>query len=219
MTAPASIPSSTATRYAQVLVPLDFSTLAWRSVSAASVLARGFGVPYRLAHIDTSSPWLQTPSQDHLTLRAPDGSHAHVEVIAAASAADGGHHGGRLASLAWTDRSHRAAIHRVARGLHENRAYCSAVSRAEREAHRRRPRLGYPPGCVRRATHRHPRGGRRTVRPRASPGPARPVDRGRTGAWRAACPPHRPIAAQLVLGSTSKAVLRHATFPVLVRHS
>lgn len=89
MTAPTYTPLDLSTRYAQVVVPVDFSTLSWRSLSIATALARGFGAPYRIVHVDTSSPWLDFPSHQLTLHAAPNGHRVQVEVIAARTAADG----------------------------------------------------------------------------------------------------------------------------------
>ena len=89
MTAPTYTAPDLTTCYAQVLVPVDFSALSWRGLSAATALARGFGLPYRVVHVDTSSPWLDRSPQT-LTLHAsPKGRRVDVEVLAARSAAEG----------------------------------------------------------------------------------------------------------------------------------
>jgi nucleotide-binding universal stress UspA family protein len=77
------------TCYAQVLVPVDFSTLSWKCLSAATALARGFGVPHRVLHVDTSSPWLDLPPHKLTLHAAPKGQRVSVEVLAARTAAEG----------------------------------------------------------------------------------------------------------------------------------
>lgn len=89
MTAPTYPPAELSTCYAQVLIPVDFSPLSWRSFSVATALARGFGVPCRAVHVDTSSPWLDMPPHKLTLNAAPKGRRIQVEVLAAPTAAQG----------------------------------------------------------------------------------------------------------------------------------
>ena len=89
MTAPTRMPLDLSTCYAQVLVPVDFSSLSWTSLSAAIALAHGFGIPYRVVHIDTSWPWPDLQPRNRTLHVAPNGQRVPVEVIAARTAADG----------------------------------------------------------------------------------------------------------------------------------
>lgn len=77
------------TRYTQVMIPVDFSPLSWRSLPLATAMAEAFDAPRRIVHVDTSSPWLDAPAQ-MLTLRtAIDPRGVQVDVLGARSAADG----------------------------------------------------------------------------------------------------------------------------------
>lgn len=55
--------------YSDIAVPVDFTSLGWRVLPLAESLAQGFGVPVRLLHVDTSSPWSDDDPQ-LLRLRA-----------------------------------------------------------------------------------------------------------------------------------------------------
>lgn len=89
MSSVTSTPADLTTTYAQVLMPVDFSPLSWKVLSLARTMERVFGVPRRLVHIDTASPWLDEGASQ-LTLQAgPSGQHLPVEVVAARTAADG----------------------------------------------------------------------------------------------------------------------------------
>ena len=74
---------ATTTCYEQVVVPVDFSPLSWRSLSLANSISSAFGIPRRLVHVDTSSPWLDEGAS-RLTLKAtPSGEPVDIEVVAA----------------------------------------------------------------------------------------------------------------------------------------
>ena len=89
MTAPIVTTPELATKFAQVVVPVDFSPMGWRVLTLATRLGRAFGVPRRFVHIDTSSPWLDE-GMNRLFLRAtPGGVSVGVDVIAARTVADG----------------------------------------------------------------------------------------------------------------------------------
>jgi len=89
MTAPTGIAPDLATCYAQVLVPVDFSALSWRSLPLANAIADAFGTPCRVVHVDTSSPWLDAPAHTLTLHAAPRGRGVQVDVVVAKSAADG----------------------------------------------------------------------------------------------------------------------------------
>lgn len=89
MTALTYPPADLSTCYAQVLIPVDFSALSWKSLPVATALARGFGVPHRVVHVDTSSPWLDLPPHKLTLNAAPNGKRIQVEVLAAPTAAEG----------------------------------------------------------------------------------------------------------------------------------
>lgn len=89
MTAPIVTPAELATKFAQVVVPVDFSPLSWRVITLATRLSRAFGVPRRFIHVDTSSPWLDE-GINRLVLRAtPGGASVGVDVVAARTVANG----------------------------------------------------------------------------------------------------------------------------------
>ena len=75
--------------YAQVLMPVDFSPPSWRALPLANAFAHRFGIPRRILHVDTSSPWLDEGSSSLLLKSSPQGHQVDVEVVAARSAADG----------------------------------------------------------------------------------------------------------------------------------
>lgn len=89
MTAPVRTTPVLSTAFAQVVAPVDFSSLSWTSVSAATAFARGLGIPCRVVHVDTSAPWLDRLPGDLTLHAAPNGQRVRVEVIEAATAADG----------------------------------------------------------------------------------------------------------------------------------
>jgi nucleotide-binding universal stress UspA family protein len=89
VTSPTLTPSELATTYAQVLMPIDFSPLSWRVLSLANAMEEGFGVPRRLVHVDSASPWVDD-GINRLTMQTePHGKHVEVDVIAGGTAADG----------------------------------------------------------------------------------------------------------------------------------
>lgn len=89
MTAPIVTTAELATKFSQVVIPIDFSPLSWRVLTLATRLGRAFGVPRHFVHIDTSSPWLDE-GMNRLFLRAtPGGVSVGVDVIAARTVADG----------------------------------------------------------------------------------------------------------------------------------
>ena len=89
MTTPDVVPVDLMTRFAQVVVPVDFSPLSWRVLTLATRLARAFEVPRRFIHVDTSSPWLDE-GMNRLVLRTtPNGASTGVDVIAARTVGDG----------------------------------------------------------------------------------------------------------------------------------
>ena len=89
MTAPSTSQKQLTTCFSQVVVPIDFSPLSWRVLVQADRLARAFGVPRKVVHIDTSSPWVDEGAHE-LTLRtAPSGGSVEVTVVAARTPVDG----------------------------------------------------------------------------------------------------------------------------------
>lgn len=75
--------------YAQVVVPVDFSPLSWRALSLANSISSSFGIPRRLVHVDTASPWLDEGASQ-LTLKAtPTGEPVDIEVVAARTTESG----------------------------------------------------------------------------------------------------------------------------------
>jgi nucleotide-binding universal stress UspA family protein len=89
MTASTGVVPDLTTCYAQVLLPVDFSALSWRSLPIATAMARAFGVPCRVVHVDTSSPWLDAPARVLALNAGPGARSVQVEVVAARSAAAG----------------------------------------------------------------------------------------------------------------------------------
>lgn len=89
MTAP-SVPSrEMATRFSQVVVPVDFSPLSWRVLIQAGRIARAFGVPEKVVHVDTTSPWEDEGTPRIVARTAPSGEPVDITVIAARRPADG----------------------------------------------------------------------------------------------------------------------------------
>lgn len=273
MTASARTLPDLSTCYAQVLVPVDFSALSWKSMSAATALARGFGVPHRLVHVDTSSPWLDLPPHK-LTLHASrKGQRVEVEVVAARTAAHGivellgddessllvmSSHGhtaaAELAMGSTTEdvlrrwrgpvvvtgpryRSMRPAITRIVVAVApladppaalaaDVRAwadrFCVPVQVAsvideasygyDFERHREQLlHLSMVAESI--GAEAVPLRGARTAHELVSYADMEP------GTLLAMAPRVKAVAAQLLLGSVSKAVLRHTTNPVLFRHA
>jgi nucleotide-binding universal stress UspA family protein len=89
MTAPSIFPRDLVTHFEQVVVPVDFSPLGWGVLTQAGRMARAFGVPEKLVHVDTSAPWADEGSSRVLTREAPSGQRVDVTVVAARTAADG----------------------------------------------------------------------------------------------------------------------------------
>jgi nucleotide-binding universal stress UspA family protein len=89
MTAPSVSPRELATCFGQVVVPVDFSPLGWRVLIQAGRIARAFGVPERVVHVDTSSPWLDEGAHQLLLRTAPSGESVEVTVVSARTPADG----------------------------------------------------------------------------------------------------------------------------------
>jgi nucleotide-binding universal stress UspA family protein len=77
------------TRFSQVVVPVDFSPLGWRVLTEAGRTARAFGVPLKVVHIDTSSPWVDEGAEQLSLRAAPSGQSVEVTVVAARTPADG----------------------------------------------------------------------------------------------------------------------------------
>jgi len=273
MTAPVYPPVELSTCYAQVVIPVDFSALSWRSLSVATALARGFGVPHRVVHVDTSSPWLDLPPHK-LTLNvAPNGKRVQVEVLAAPTAAAGivqalGDDESSL--LVMSSHGHAAAAKLALGSTAEDvlRHWHGPVVVTGPRYHAGRPavtrivvavpllgalpvalaadvrgwanRFGVPVQVVTvmdtasmghdveqdRERLRHlsqlaesigadpvPLHGPRTAHELVAYADMEP------GTLLAMAPRVKSVAAQLVLGSVSKAVLRHTTNPVLFRHA
>lgn len=89
MTTPSLTTQDMSTCYAQVLAPVDFSPMSWRILPLAKAMSRAFGVPRRLLHVDTASPWLDEPRHHLQFKRTPTGEPVDVEVVAARDATDG----------------------------------------------------------------------------------------------------------------------------------
>ena len=273
MTAPTHPPVDLSTCYAQVLIPVDFSALGWKSLSVAAALARGFGVPHRVVHVDTSSPWLDLPPHGLTLNAAPNGKRVQVEVLAARTAAEGivqllgddessllvmsshGHTAAAELALGSTAegvlrrwqgpvvvtgpryQSGRPAITRIVvavpplgslpvtlaadvRGWADRFGVPIQVATVMDVAS-----MGYDFEQGRERLHHLskladsigadpvPLRGARTAHELVSYADMQP------GTLLAMAPRVKPIAAQLVLGSVSKAVLRHTTNPVLFRHA
>lgn len=273
MTAPTRTAPDLSTCFAQVLVPVDFSALSWRSLSAATALARAFGVPHRVVHVDTSSPWLDLPPHKLTLHAARRGQHVQVEVLAAPTAATGiveflGDDESSL--LVMASHGHTAAAElalgstteEVLRNWHGPVVVTGPRYRAVRPVITRilvavsplgtlpvslaldvrswADRFGVPVQVAtvmdsaaidfdfeqRHARLRHlskvaesigaepvPLHGPRTAHELVAFADMQP------GTLLAMAPRVRPVAAQLVLGSVSKAVLRRTTNPILFRHA
>lgn len=273
MTATTYPPVELSTCFAQVLVPVDFSRLSWKSLPVATALARGFGVPHRVVHVDTSSPWLDL-SPHKLTLNTlSHGKRVQVEVLAAPTAAEG------IVQLLGDDESSLLVMSSHGHTAAAELAFGSTAEEVLR--HWRGPvvvtgpryRVGRPVvtrivvavpplGSLPVALATDVRGWAdrfgvpvqvATVMDAASMGYDFEVGRERLrhlttlaesigaepvplhgprtahelvayadmepGTLLAMAPRVKPVAAQLVLGSVSKAVLRHATNPVLFRRA
>ena len=89
MTAPSVSPRKLTTLFEQVVVPVDFSPLSWHALTQAGRMARGFGVPEKVVHVDTSSPWVDDGAQQVVARTAPTGESLNVTVVAACTPADG----------------------------------------------------------------------------------------------------------------------------------
>ena len=77
------------TCYQQVVVPIDFSTHSWLALSLANSMSYAFGIPRRLVHIDTASPWLDEGASRLMLKATPSGEPVDVEVLAARTPEDG----------------------------------------------------------------------------------------------------------------------------------
>ena len=75
--------------YSQVVVPVDFSAPGWRVLTLANRIARAFGVPRHVVHVDTSSPWLDEGAHRLVLGSGPAGVRLKVDVVAARRAALG----------------------------------------------------------------------------------------------------------------------------------
>jgi nucleotide-binding universal stress UspA family protein len=89
MTAPSAFPRELTTCYSQVVVPVDFSPRSWRALIQAGRLARAFGVPRTVVHVDTSSPWVDEGTHELLLRKSPSGVPVEVTVVAARTPVDG----------------------------------------------------------------------------------------------------------------------------------
>ena len=89
MTAPSVSQQELTTRFEQVVVPVDFSPLSWRVLTQAGRIARAFGVPERVVHVDTASPWADEGAQRVVARTAPSGERIDLDVVAARKPADG----------------------------------------------------------------------------------------------------------------------------------
>ncbi|MDQ1684801.1 MAG: Universal stress protein family [Frankiaceae bacterium] len=273
MTAPIHPFQDIATCYAQVLVPVDFSSLSWNAVSVATALARGWRVPYRVVHVDTSAPWLDRPTGKVTLHTAPDGQCIEIDVVTAPSAAKGiaaflGDDESSL--LVMASRGHRAIAELALGSTAEEllRSWRGPIVLIGPQYQAARPavtrlvvavppleqvspelaadvrgwaaRFGVPVQVVtvldselagydfdQRHEHLHhltelaesmgavavPLSGSRPAHELVTYANAQP------GSVLVMAPRVRSVAAQLLLGSFSKAVLRHATNPVLLRHA
>lgn len=75
--------------YSQVLVPVDFSPPSWRALALANRVARALGIPRRVVHVDTSSPWLDEGTHALVLRKGPSGREVKVDVVAERNATDG----------------------------------------------------------------------------------------------------------------------------------
>jgi len=90
MTAPSAIREhQSGTCFSRVVVPVDFSPLSWRALIQAGRMARAFGVPRTVVHIDTASPWIDESAHELVLRRTPSGVPVEVTVVAARSTEDG----------------------------------------------------------------------------------------------------------------------------------
>ena len=273
MTAPIRTALDLSTCYAQVVVPVDFSASSWKSLSAASALGRGLGVPHRVVHVDTSSPWLDLPPHKLALHASPNGRRVQVDVVAARTAAEGivqflgddessllvmashGHTAAAELALSSTAedvlrrwrgpvvltgpkyRAARPAVTRIviavpplgdlpvalaadARGWADRFGVPLQVATVMDEAsfsydfERHRERLVHLSKLAETlGAEPVPLHGPRTAHELVAY-----ADMER-GTLLAMAPRVKPVAAQLLLGSVSKAVLRHTTNPVLFRHA
>lgn len=89
MTAPSVSSRELTTRLEQVVVPVDFSPLGWRVLTQAGRIARAFGVPEKVVHVDTSSPWADEGVRRIEAHTAPMGESINVTVVTARMPVDG----------------------------------------------------------------------------------------------------------------------------------
>jgi nucleotide-binding universal stress UspA family protein len=89
MTAPTTVPHELTTCYAQVVLPVDFSPLSWHVLTLANRMSRAFGVPRRIVHVDTSSPWLDEGVNELVVEKGLAGGPVQVDVVASRTPADG----------------------------------------------------------------------------------------------------------------------------------
>jgi nucleotide-binding universal stress UspA family protein len=73
--------------FAEIVVPVDFSSLGWRVLPLARTVGRAFGASVRPLHVDTSSPWRAEDAQGMTLTAAPFGRRVVVDVIADPDAA------------------------------------------------------------------------------------------------------------------------------------
>jgi nucleotide-binding universal stress UspA family protein len=75
---------------AQVVTPVDFTRLSWKPVGLAGALAERFGATHRLVHVETTSGWEPDDSAPKARAEAShDGINAEIELVAAATPAEG----------------------------------------------------------------------------------------------------------------------------------
>ena len=77
------------TTCSKVVVPVDFSPLSWRALAVANRMARAFGVPRHVLHVDTASPWLDEGAHRLDVHAGLSGRRVKVDVVAARKAAEG----------------------------------------------------------------------------------------------------------------------------------
>src|SRR4051812_2168202 len=82
--------SPQSTRYAQAIMPVDFSARGWQPLPLAETLALAVAAsPLRLVHIDTSSPWNDALSSDLMLRARPFDQPVQVQVRPDLDAAHG----------------------------------------------------------------------------------------------------------------------------------
>jgi nucleotide-binding universal stress UspA family protein len=89
MTAMQLTPYDLATTYAQVLMPVDFSSSSWKLLSTARHLAEAFHAPLRVVHVDTESRWRDAGDSRRATRVTPSGESVAFADVAERDAATG----------------------------------------------------------------------------------------------------------------------------------